>query len=718
MKQIQLPESLKNIGQYAFKACTALEKLRIPSKVEKIKILAFEDCNKITQLNYDAERADMNYNPGYYEANRSVFRGCSMLQSIYFGKSVKQLDDYAFYEVPVTTVHTENTIERVGYKAFYGTPWMGLQKDHLIYIDHAAYLYRNETNIDPLEINLKEGTRSITQEAFANNPDLVKITIPRSLQNIEKMAFYNCNALGEVVWNADSVADMKEASPFSTALATITFGNHVRYLPAKLLENCSGLEELKLPESLIEIGNETFEDCKGLKELILPNSLQKIGRNSLYGLENLTRMVFGEGLKELPNEDYMLGRSNKLDSVEWNAIELIHYDWDSYHPNNRSISCNIKKLIVGDKVKYIPSGLCYDNPDLTQVVLGKSVTEIGQAVFRNCSGLKSVDLPDNLELIGKYAFMDTGLEEVYLPKKVKTINTWAYANCKQLKKVIVTADSVPRNGNAFPWVNSGIDIYVNDSINYYKEWGMSAQMFKPMVKETGPNTLVYNGKMPTPNFIGNLPGYQLTSLASPSLSADAGSHKATMRAEFKGDRSFAIDVAWHYVILKAQQSIQWDQDFEHLYTEDSIKITATTTSGLPLSNVRTTDYRNTYSEVVQHADGSFWLICKKPGSFDIIAEQQGNNNWLEAPRVFKKVVITEASGIEHTTIADSPNIHYTQKSLVIKGTKKGETITIYTADGKLMSKNVCTDVCTSIPIHYNGILLVQINTNIYKVLAQ
>lgn len=63
--------------------------------------------------------------------------------------------------------------------------------------------------------------------------------------------------------------------------------------------------------------------------------------------------------------------------------------------------------------------------------------KIGKGAFSECSGLKSVQLPDGLEEIGIRAFANSGLESIVTPQSVRTIRRGAFCNCGDLKKAVL-----------------------------------------------------------------------------------------------------------------------------------------------------------------------------------------------------------------------------------------------------------------------------------------
>ena len=102
--------------------------------------------------------------------------------------------------------------------------------------------------------------------------------------------------------------------------------------------------------------------------------------------------------------------------------------------------------------------VAFENAAVTEVLLPKSLTQIGTSAFAGCTALKHITIPsDCLTLYSHAAFYGSGLEsvtfaegvsyipetcfagtqltEVILPSTVKTIAWQAFSGCENLKKV-------------------------------------------------------------------------------------------------------------------------------------------------------------------------------------------------------------------------------------------------------------------------------------------
>ena len=55
--------------------------------------------------------------------------------------------------------------------------------------------------------------------------------------------------------------------------------------------------------------------------------------------------------------------------------------------------------------------------------------------FKECKSLRSIDLPEQLEYIGKQCFYGSALETIRLPPSLKIIGKDAFQQCENLKMV-------------------------------------------------------------------------------------------------------------------------------------------------------------------------------------------------------------------------------------------------------------------------------------------
>ena len=84
------------------------------------------------------------------------------------------------------------------------------------------------------------------------------------------------------------------------------------------------------------------------------------------------------------------------------------------------------------------------------------MTSIVSYVFRDCSSLTTITIPDSVTSIGSYAFEGcSSLTSITIPDSVTSIGEWVFYDCSNLTNVYY-------GGAASDWSNISID-----SDNYY-----------------------------------------------------------------------------------------------------------------------------------------------------------------------------------------------------------------------------------------------------------
>lgn len=96
----------------------------------------------------------------------------------------------------------------------------------------------------------------------------------------------------------------------------------------------------------------------------------------------------------------------------------------------------IKSIVIPESVDIINYGAFYQCENLTSVIIPDSVTTIGQYAFRDCKSLQKINLPDSVIDLADYSFYNcTSLTEVVLSNNLEDIKTGTFGNCSSLKKI-------------------------------------------------------------------------------------------------------------------------------------------------------------------------------------------------------------------------------------------------------------------------------------------
>ena len=100
---------------------------------------------------------------------------------------------------------------------------------------------------------------------------------------------------------------------------------------------------------------------------------------------------------------------------------------------------HLKTVNIPAGVEKISEWLFYDCELLERVDIPRSVREIGEyAFYYCCKGLKSIAIPDSVEVIGKNAFYRCrALTDIKLSGSVEKLGTETFADCRALENLVI-----------------------------------------------------------------------------------------------------------------------------------------------------------------------------------------------------------------------------------------------------------------------------------------
>ena len=103
---------------------------------------------------------------------------------------------------------------------------------------------------------------------------------------------------------------------------------------------------------------------------------------------------------------------------------------------------------------YIGSSAFRDCKNLEHLVIGSGVEEIDQYTFNSCEGFEGELLvPDNVKILGKHVFNNTGFESLILGSGLESIEQGAFFGMKNLKSITkpegLSLDQVAGNKSIF-----------------------------------------------------------------------------------------------------------------------------------------------------------------------------------------------------------------------------------------------------------------------------
>ena len=183
---VTIPNSVTNIGDYAFSRCSSLSSITIPNSVTSIGGFAFSYCTS--------------------------------LKSITIPNSVTNIESYAFFRCrSLTSITIPNSVTSIGDGAFKGCSSLS-------------------------SITIPNSVTSIGYQAFYECSSLSSIVIPNSVTSIGVEAFLHCNSLQEIICKATTPPETYRTLGYNKKLIVPKGTKHL-YENAFLWKDCSPIVE-------------------------------------------------------------------------------------------------------------------------------------------------------------------------------------------------------------------------------------------------------------------------------------------------------------------------------------------------------------------------------------------------------------------------------------------------------------------------------------------
>lgn len=351
IEKIIIPSSVYYISNSAFSGCTGLTEVKIPNSITRIGYLVFEGCTGLKSIEIPESVTDIDY---------SVFSGCTSLESISL-PCIKESLEHLFYEVPASLK----------------------------------------------SVTVLNGT-CIKSDTFEDCSSLTSITLPDSITTIEEGAFRGCAGLEEITLPDGIISIESAAFEGCTGLKSFVIPDGVSLIENSTFEGCTSLESVTLPSRLARIQYDAFKDCTSLTDIEIPDCVTSLDAGAFYGCT----------------------------SLEYHEYDNAYYLGNDGNPYRFLLSAK-RKDIVSCEIAPDTKVICVDSfgdcVSLESITIPSGVTTLDTRAFKGCKSLTDIALPDSVTYVGHDAFAKCSkLASISIPDAAIQIASSAFGDCESL----------------------------------------------------------------------------------------------------------------------------------------------------------------------------------------------------------------------------------------------------------------------------------------------
>lgn len=409
---IEIPQTYNGkpvvvIQNSAFKDCSNVTSVLIPSSIKSIGINAFENCSNITETTIPE---------GVTLIGNNTFLGCEKLASVTFPTSLENIGANAFAGcTSLTSIVLPKNIQEIGANAFANCTKLATIE---VFGDTPATLKNNVFPNSVSKIYVKPSLVSTYKAAWAEYKDkIVGFT--------EYSITYNLNGGTNDNRNITSFTKIdvpiklydptKENADFLGWYATSDFsGEKVTEITTVSNVTLYARWDLKMTITyVLNGGTNNASNLSTITESMLPYSLMPASKQGYA----FVGWFIDEGLSEQATAISAFGDITIYAAWEWMDPNLVF----TLNPDGTAYSVKAKSTTISGQIS-IPA-----------TFKGKPVNEIEANAFENCSKITDIFFTSSIQTIGSSAFYNTGI--------ITYTNASSGANICEVKGLPVTSGS-------------------------------------------------------------------------------------------------------------------------------------------------------------------------------------------------------------------------------------------------------------------------------------
>ena len=279
------------------------------------------------------------------------------------------------------------------------------------------------------KVVIGEGVESISDNAFHYYENLRSVSLPSTLTSIGEAAFWACSSL-----------------------QSITLPNNLTHIGLNAFRACHSLTQVLIPASVTNIDGSAFECCTGLTDVVFEGNSLEFGSGATFYDCTSLKNVFFNGTRA----DWTASRGSSGSVLP--AAAQIYYKNDlissgtcgddSSGNNTQWKLTKAGTLIITVGTGYTEGGIAdfaygkapwyqdiYDS-GIRCLIIGSGIKTIGSYAFADCTDLAEIIVPDGVISIGDGAFLqNSGAKRVVLPPSTVYIGHGALRDCSALTSV-------------------------------------------------------------------------------------------------------------------------------------------------------------------------------------------------------------------------------------------------------------------------------------------
>ena len=358
---LTIPDSVTAIGEGAFANVEGLKTIIIPSTVKRIEKNAFRSNQTLeTVIMQEKDGQGVEY------IETAAFMECSNLTTVQMANTVKEMEGQVFYYCDsLKNINISTQLKKIPSYTFLRC---GFE-----------------------ELELPEGINEIGTSAFAENHNLTTVKFPSTVYAIGGTAFNGCEKLRNIV-----IAEGNKNLTLENGILLCENDINKQTEMIIILEEAIDTETniFIVPDSVTYLSEGALNKYKNITTVQIPASVQTIA--PLFIGKEITNVII------VDNPRYeVIGNAVYTKGTENEAVTMVRY-----FGNEETVNVKTGTEIIGE--------YCFQDKNLSQIILPETLEEIKPQAFLYCNNLKSISIGEKVKTFSAMSIYGSGIEEIIL----------------------------------------------------------------------------------------------------------------------------------------------------------------------------------------------------------------------------------------------------------------------------------------------------------------
>lgn len=463
--EVNIAEGTKYVQDGALYNCSGITSVNVPSSIVKIGDKFLASCTALQQITIDENNSKYdsrdNCNAIIETSSNEIIQACA---NTTIPSTAMSIGDYAFCQISgLINIEIPNNITSIGEEAFYECENLEsvVIGNNVKSIGPSAFSYCSNL----VNLKLGDNVEELGNYSFSSCKNLTNLHMGESLKTIGEGAFQYCNMLNEISI-PNSVTRIKENAFYGTGWynsqsgesyildgwvlsdtnnPAYTLKDGIRGIADRVYSGRDALYigTLKIPNTVVGIGEYAFSRCRGLYEVVMPNSVKEISNGAFY-YSGITSIAIPNSVSRI--NGCFMSCDNLVEVVIPNSITWI--DASSFNLCSR-----IQRLyVLAETPPVIDNSGVYDYSSLyvnatLYVPKGTKSAYQSNSAWGNFENIVEIDteynvtyMVDDEELATETLTIGTIIERVEVPQKEGYSFSWgsAYPSTMPARDITIT----------------------------------------------------------------------------------------------------------------------------------------------------------------------------------------------------------------------------------------------------------------------------------------